>query len=606
MPKLCARKVARDELATGIHGAMAEQVNAIELTILEDAGNQVRSLASGTYLVGRDFDCDIVINDKTISRKHARLSIVPGAVRIYDLESKNGTFVNGRRLSDASEVKSGDLLCFGNVLSIIREMAGSQQIDGEVHFDETPAVYPHTGTDETRSFNSLDIRVAFQENRKSLHRLVKAFGGLGAILRYEIRTDKDLREYLAKLTSIIQASSLLVVEPGTTDASWQIRAAHGEQLSAESSVLGEYYQMLTQSFDRQEVVWAEPSLKTDQISSGQADFRPAKIAVPITSDGNRLGILLLGGVSFDQGASEADLGLALLGADILAAKLQTLKLHQIEISAMANESRLREIEVHRESIAKAYHLLRDQQEELLQTHKLASLGKLAAGITHELNSPLSVVMSSCKTILAAIEKSSLAAPQDRITETIKSSALSVLVGAERISETIAALKIFALIDKPRISQVDVAASLDATIHLLRSRFPTGINVTTAITGDTSLRCPGREFNIILLAVLENAFHAVTSDGIITVRVMADASEVSVTIVDNGCGIPPETLSKIFDPDFSVKEGRIRLGLGLCSVKRLLLEMNGRISIESTVAKGTAVVLTIPRSPQNNEDACALQ
>jgi C4-dicarboxylate-specific signal transduction histidine kinase len=242
---------------------------------------------------------------------------------------------------------------------------------------------------------------------------------------------------------------------------------------------------------------------------------------------------------------------------------------------------------------KAYNVLREQQEEILQASKLAALGKLAAGLTHEFNSPLSVIVSSCQTLETTLEKCQSQTPDPSIAVALKATAKNIRTGTDRINKAVKALKTFALVDKPAVTEVDVNECISAAILLLKARFPDTIQVETSFPKTLVVRCLGRELNHIILAVLENAFQAVSKNGTISVSTDSCNNDLLIVIRDNGCGIAADILAKIFDPAFSIREGRVKLGLGLCSVKRLLLEMNGDISIQTEVSQGTKVMIRIP-------------
>ncbi len=560
-------------------------MDSTSLTLISAKSNSNWHLPPGTHFVGRDPDCQLVVDDETVSRRHACLEVAPDSIRLSDLGSKNGTFVNGIRISDKSLVHSGDLLGFGKVIAVIGTGAGSAIACG-------PAVASPEWTlidGHTRSFDSIDIKGLLQERTEILQHLFDAFGGLSAIIRLEIRSSADLENYLTKLANLTAADAAMAVEFDEDGNRRRILAAcgmHGTVMPEE--IEAQDFQM-QQAYRTQEIAinrHTQPSATREQLS----------LAVPLTCDGDRVGVLYLRALTLTAGELNSQLELTRLGAGILSLKLRSLRQRDNELAAAAASARLLESEANREAMLHAYQLLQEKQEELLEVSKLAALGKLAAGIVHELNTPIAVTRSTSQTI-ATLVKRTFEGREKETAEGVCASLEVLNAATQRIREVVAALKTFALVDRPRILPVEVNACMDATIRLLRSRFPETIRVERQYSDTGPVSCPGRELNQVFLAVLENAFQAVAETGTITVTTSSDKDEITIEITDNGCGIATQRLTSIFEPSFAVKAGRVRLGLGLSAAKRLLLEMNGQISIQSELGRGTTVVIRVPRTPK---------
>ncbi len=548
------------------------------------------------YTVGRDPDCDIAIVDQSISRRHAKMYVEQDSIRVVDLESKNGTYVNGKRLAESAAVRSGDLLCFGSVLSSIR---GAPALPPSLHTASSgDLLSPRTALDgETCSLNSIDLNQAYRKSNRTLLRLLESFGGIAEILRTDLASPQTSEKFLDTICAITRAARVSILEAvPATDQGVNFVVRNG---LAESDLCNKPYVLsaIERAYRNQEIVWSRDADASR--NDNAANRNETSMAVPLTCTGRKLGVLLLGDLAVDPESSRFDLELCLLAADILAAKLLNIKTSEVELAKAANEARLQEVEANRQALTKAYRILLEQQEDLLQAKKLTSLGRLAAGVTHELNTPLSVITASCYTISTALERMNLTQAEPRLVDAIKASTASALAGAKRISETVSALGILAHDGKPEIGEVNLAENIAAVIHLLRSHFAPSVGVKIEVPRELRLICAGRELNSILLAILENSFQAVSQAGEITVSAVADTQQVQISIVDDGCGIAPEVMASLFDPDFVVRDGHVRLGLGLCLVRRLLVAMGGSISIASEPLAGTQIRISLPLSVEGS-------
>ncbi len=545
-------------------------------------GDASWQLPAGTHLVGRDPHCEIVIDDSTVSRQHAKFEVTPESVRLVDLGSKNGTFVNGVRVPDAHLIRPGDLLGFGKVIAVI----GSRPTAAPKAMATAAADWTLIDN-RTRSFDSVDVRGLLQERTEVLQRLLEAFGGLTAIIRQDLRSDCELESYLTRLASVVGAGEAWAVEFDDAGERWRVMARSTRSESGAAAVAEAPDQQLQQAFRAQEIA-------VNRLV-GKAEPTPKmSIAVPVTSDGERIGVLYLAGLQVAEGEINSRLELAQLGADIMALKLRGLRQRAGEAAAAAAAARLRESEANREALLRAHQLLQEQHEELLEANKLAALGKLAAGIVHELITPIAVARSSSQTIASLVQRGA-DSDKGKAAEGLRANLEALNAATQRIGEVIAALKTFALVDRPEVLAVEINAGLDATLRLLSPRFPATIRLVRKYGELAPVICSGRELHQVLLAVLENAFQAITDAGAITIATSSGEGAVRIEIADNGRGIDADKLAHIFEPNFAVKGGRVRLGLGLASAKRLLLEMNGQIAMRSELGKGTTVTITLPKS-----------
>ena len=248
--------------------------------------------------------------------------------------------------------------------------------------------------------------------------------------------------------------------------------------------------------------------------------------------------------------------------------------------------------------------LRENQAQLVQSGKMAALGSLAAGLAHEINTPLGAMVgnSDIATRLARRMKSALEDPKrapDRQADLIELAdsieeleALSRTAGA-RITRIVTSLKNFAHLDQAVEEEVDLHEGIESTLalvqHLLRDR----ITVKRELGDIPRLRCSPGQMNQVFMNLILNAIQAIEGVGTITIRTFIKNAMVVVEIVDDGVGIPEEHLHRIFDPGFTTKGVKVGAGLGLSIAFRIVESHGGRIEVETKRGAGSTFRVKLP-------------
>jgi signal transduction histidine kinase len=249
---------------------------------------------------------------------------------------------------------------------------------------------------------------------------------------------------------------------------------------------------------------------------------------------------------------------------------------------------------------------RETQAHLAQIEKMACLGKLVAGVTHEVNTPLGAIKSANDTLCRAAEKMKAilddgqARPQQKellsLLRVIEGSGAVVDDGSERIVTIVKKLRSFARLDEAELKSADIHQGLDDTLALLRHELEDRIQVKRNYDELPRVRCyPGR-LNQVFLNILMNATHAIEGEGEITIATRQEGNEIHVVIADDGIGIPPGFIDKLFDPGFTTKGVGVGTGLGLAISYQIVEEHGGRISVESTPGKGSTFCIALPIHP----------
>jgi len=249
--------------------------------------------------------------------------------------------------------------------------------------------------------------------------------------------------------------------------------------------------------------------------------------------------------------------------------------------------------------------VRDMRVQLAQADRLASLGVLAAGVAHEVNNPLTYVLSNLVDIGAA-----LGAPSegqlDR--DELGRWAAQALDGARRIRRIAKGLTTFARVDAGEAGSVAVVSVLEDAMRLADSEIRSRARIVAEMEDVPPVRGTAGQLAQVFLNVLLNAAQAIEPGDrqreSITVRVRSDGDEVHVSIADTGSGIEAKNLARLFEPFFTTKSRGVGSGLGLSICQRIVQDFGGRIEVASTPGEGTTmtVVLLAEEAPPATPDS----
>ncbi len=248
-----------------------------------------------------------------------------------------------------------------------------------------------------------------------------------------------------------------------------------------------------------------------------------------------------------------------------------------------------------ENIKRAYEDLKDAQEQIVQSEKLASLGKLAATIAHEINNPLAAVLTYIRLMIKLKDRNQFSS--DRLDDITRYLATMESETA-RCGEIVKNLLAFSRQSKITIKRHRVADIIDRTLSLIAHDLEIKeIHLKKNIEPNLpDVHCDFRQIQQALLNLMYNASDAMVQGGTLTVtaRIKAGAEKfLEVVVSDTGRGITDEEREKIFDPFFTTKEEGKNVGLGLSVVYGIITRHNGTIELESSAGKGSAFKVSLP-------------
>ncbi|AOK30700.1 MULTISPECIES: sensor histidine kinase [Burkholderia] len=259
--------------------------------------------------------------------------------------------------------------------------------------------------------------------------------------------------------------------------------------------------------------------------------------------------------------------------------------------------------------------LRAAHDELIQASKLAALGQMAAGITHELNQPLAALRSFSDNTRVLLDRGEQAAARENL------EAIAALT--ERMGKITNQLKLFVGRARPRNEAAHVARALRNVMSLLKERLA-GVELALTLRDATRgcvetarfdpaldhpslvAHCEDLRLEQVLINLLGNALDAVANVAGPRIDITVDASADALAIIvrDNGPGIAPELLARLFEPFFTTKEMGRGLGLGLAISSSIARDAGGSLAARNASAGGAEFVLTLRRVRTHHPDTSA--
>lgn len=228
------------------------------------------------------------------------------------------------------------------------------------------------------------------------------------------------------------------------------------------------------------------------------------------------------------------------------------------------------------------------QHELLQAHRLATVGRLAAGAAHEINNPLTVISGQLQILKTKAEKNGASENELKRFQTM-------LGKVDKIARIVSDLLAYGRPQKARIQPTSIKNVIHQSIEAIKHRQGfSNIRFTINIADDLPpAMVDSQQLGQVLINLLINAQLAMPKSGSIGISALCNRKQIEISLSDTGCGIAQEHLPTIFDPFFTTRDPDSGTGLGLSIVHSLIEANHGSIEVRSTVNKGTTFTIKLP-------------
>ena len=551
-----------------------------------------------SYALGRSQDNQILLEGAGVSRHHGVLRREGERYSINDLNSHNGIYVNGRRivrslLEDDDQIRVGNYVLIYNKTTERVEQA-TMVVTLEEDYDAVMsqisairAVEP-AGDDASTSFGQI------KKERRTLSLLLELSRALSSAHSLE-EVSKKAIELLFETTPAERGAIFLL--EGKNDQLIPVTVHHRN--SGEGGELSEGELPITVSStiaarilnERRGIVTADAA-EDPRFAQGQSvvayGLRSIACAPLVGKEGN-LGILYLENNRTVGAFAHEDLSLLCAVGGQVGLAVENARFY--DALQRANE----ELEAKVEERTAA---LRKTQLQLYQSEKMASLNRLAAGIAHEMNTPLGALKANLELLSSMFQKLS-AGPRDesesKLLRNLAEIAEESLTAGTRIMSVTQSLSSFARLDQAQYKVADINEGLEASVRLLDPSIRKNVEIQLDLGEIPPTTCYPALLNEAFMNLLVNGCQSIEEAGEVRIQSRADSQQITIHFRDTGSGIPPEVIDKVFDPGFTTRGVGVGMGLGLAIAYSIIKEHEGTIQVESELGKGSDFKIFLPIS-----------
>lgn len=310
----------------------------------------------------------------------------------------------------------------------------------------------------------------------------------------------------------------------------------------------------------------------------------SSLVVPLLKNDKLLGILTVNRMRIPNNFNKGDLYKANIFASLVSLALDNANLYKEfkkaqEQIVKTNAELLNSVI----DLKKANADLQSSQRQLVQSTKMAALGRLVADMAHEVNNPLMIISG----------RAQLSLMEEINNEKLKNNIEIILEESLRAKNVMERLLRFSRPSKGEWERVNINTSIDGLVAIIKQQFElNGIKIETDFSAEPLfVLIEEKHIQEALLNILNNAKDAIGTKGEIKITTFAEGDFARIDIKDSGCGMSQDVLDKILDPFFTTKEKGTGLGLSVCY--SIIKDFNGDLRFTSSSGEGTTAVILLP-------------
>jgi signal transduction histidine kinase len=508
--------------------------------------------------LGRTPANDVVLEHRGVSKEHARIVSQDDGYYLEDLNSSNGTYLNGEKI-ERSQLRNGDVIrIFDYTIEFVEkapgESVGRDAASAPVA-DLTTLVATQSPQDLTGALGKVDPLQTLKRRLDVLYEVSRsAMGNLSMQSLLEV----VLKE-LFKIFAQAEYGFVLIREDAS--GNFSVAASRKRDPSAES--LTPSTTIIKHACDSRQAVLSASAVQDSRFKGAQSIVGSATTSVlcaPLIADEDVLGLIYVATRQYGSPFSEGDLHLVVCAAATAAIFLQNARLH----------------------------------EETLRSQRLATIGQAIAGVAHCVKNILNNLQFSTYVLDKSIPKDEKSAPDAvRGWNALKRN-------LQFLSNIVLDMLSYSKKREPLYQACPINDVCEDVVDLLQQHASEkGVKVLSAANDELpEVWIDEAGIKRCLINLAGNAIDACEKDkGEVRIEAgLAEADDAfKICVKDNGSGIDPESLEKIFDPFFSTKGGK-GTGLGLAVTKKIVEEHGGALAVDSERGRGTTFILTLPIKP----------
>lgn len=558
--------------------AVMQHRPVLEVTQGPDKG-QVFPMDSESVRVGRDPACQILLSDAQVSRKHVKIFKTHQSWSIVDLNSSNGTLVNGEQIT-LKELEDGDVIIIGE------SMVGfhlSEHLSGKYSDTQTIVI------DERSLFKHWESQDTIEELRRArtdLEALYRAGRTINGILKTAELVPAMLEVIFEEMPRVDRCSVYLQEQGGGLVC--EEGRVRGRDLEAGETIFSQtLVDAVMRDGNAQLTYDAMEDRRFAEVESVQRQGIRAAICVPLQAKGQFFGILYADSTDPANRFRVDDLRF------MAAVGLQAG-------TAIENALLYETLESEKAALDIAHQELKSAQDQLVQSEKLAAVGQLASGIVHDMKNPMTVILGYSGLIRDKVKKLAAGPEEDLGISTL---AADIEDGVEHVNQVIEQLLLFARPSEPKVHSVSAHEIVSDTLRFLRHETnAAGVEVNNSIPVDLPLlNIDENQVKQVFINIVLNAVQAMESrKGLLELfgaNMERDGRQfVDLLFKDNGCGMSRERSSRIFEPFYTTKTpgaGVGGAGLGLSVSYSIIEKHGGTISVDSRPGQGSTFTVSLP-------------